>query len=362
MGRIYKGGVIGRTDGGDYGHGLHLGMAAVEDVDVVAVSDPVAAAREKVATQVGAVRTYADHREMLEKEDLDVVTVGPRWVDCHEELVLACIEAGCHVYCEKPMSSSLEGGDRMVAAAREAGVKLAVAHQAVYLPQVNHIKDLIDGGEIGELQAIYAHGKQDRRGGGEDMMVLGTHLFNLMRFFAGDVAWMSGQVSVGGKGIEPEDVREGGEPIGPIAGDSIDSFFSFKNGIRGFFDTRVYPEGGGKPYGMELVGSLGRLALRGGGVTEAFHYPHGVWTPEQDWLPLELEPIPLGDGNRRAILDLIEAAESDREPVSSGADAVMALEMILGVYESQITGARVRFPIRNREHPLVRFAHTQFKS
>jgi len=359
MGRIYKGGVIGRTGGGDYGHGLHLGMAGVEDVDVIAVSDPDSAAREKVATQVGAVRTYADYREMLETEGLDIVTVGPRWVDCHEELVLACVEAGCHVYCEKPMSSSLEAGDRMVAAARKAGVKLAVAHQAVYLPQVKCIKGMMDRGEIGELQAIYAHGKQDRRGGGEDMMVLGTHLFNLMRFFAGDVAWMSGQVTVGGKGIEPEDVREGSEPIGPIAGDSIDSFFLFESGIRGFFDTQVFPEGGGKPYGMELVGSRGRLALRGGGVTEAFHYPHAVWAPEEKWHALELEPIPLGDGNRRAILDLIDAAESGCEPVSSGEAAVKALEMILGVYESQITGARVRFPVRNREHPLARFLDTQ---
>ena len=106
---------------------------------------------------------------------------------------------------------------------------------------------------------------------------------------------------------------------------------------------------------MELIGDKGRIALRGGGVSEAYHYPHGVWEPSQNWKALQLEPIPLGDGNRRAILDLLEAAEVGREPVSSGRDAVKALEMILGVYESQITGARVRFPMAKREHPLSRF-------
>jgi predicted dehydrogenase len=352
--KVYRGGAIGRTGRGDYGHGLHLGMAALDCVDVVAVADPDEEGRTKAAVQVGATRTYEKYEEMLATEDLDVVTVGPRWVDCHEEMVLACIDAGCHVYCEKPMVPSLDVGDHLVCAAKNAGIKVAIAHQAVYLPQVGHVKKMIDNDEIGTLQAIHVHGKQDRRGGGEDMIVLGTHLFNLMRFFAGDVAWMSGQVTANGKGIEASDVREGGEPIGLIAGDSVDSFFVFESGVRGFFDTRAFPEGNGKPYGMELIGDKGRIALRGGGVTEAHHYPHGVWEPSQNWKAMQLEPIPLGDGNRRAILDLLEAVEVGREPVSSGRDAVKALEMILGVYESQITGARVQFPMKNREHPLSR--------
>lgn len=352
MSENYRGAAIGRTGQGDYGHGLHLGMAAADSVEVVAVADPDEAGRAKAAAAVGAGRTYEKYEEMLAYEDLDLVTVGPRWVDCHEDMVLACIEAGCHVYCEKPMAPSLVVGDRMVLAAEKAGVKLAVAHQAVYLPQVRHVKGMIDNGEIGELQAVYVRGKQDSRGGGEDMIVLGTHLFNLMRFFAGEVSWMSGQVTANGKEIGASDVREGREPIGLIAGDRIDSFFFFENGVRGFFETKVFPEGGGKPYGMELVGDRGRIALRGGGVSEAHLYPDAVWDPARSWRALRLEPIPLGDGNRRAVLDLLDSAEKGHEPASSGRDALKALEMILGVYESQITGARVPIPMANREHPL----------
>jgi predicted dehydrogenase len=64
--------------------------------------------------------------------------------------------------------------------------------------------------------------------------------------------------------------------------------------------------------------------------------------------------MPFSSGNNLAILDLIDAIENDRKPTSSAEDAVAALEMILGTYESQLTGKRVPFPIENREHPLQR--------
>ena len=68
---------------------------------------------------------------------------------------------------------------------------------------------------------------------------------------------------------------------------------------------------------------------------------------------------PLATGNRLAIVDLIDAVEQDREPVSSARDAVGALEMILGAYESQISGGRVAMPMERREHPLVAWRERQ---
>ena len=70
---------------------------------------------------------------------------------------------------------------------------------------------------------------------------------------------------------------------------------------------------------------------------------------------VELGSSTLHIGNQLAICDLIDAIENDREPLSSGRGAVAALEMILGAYESQITGKRVAFPMENRTHPLERF-------
>ena len=114
---------------------------------------------------------------MLEKETLDLVSVCPRWVPEHVDMVTACLEAGCSVYCEKPMTMSLADGDIIVETAKKHGLKVAVAHQAVYLPATHAIRQMLNDGKIGTVQAIYASGKQDHRGGGEDMIVSRyTHL------------------------------------------------------------------------------------------------------------------------------------------------------------------------------------------
>lgn len=85
-------------------------------------------------------------------------------------------------------------------------------------------------------------------------------------------------------------------------------------------------------------------------------YPHRVFDPDegaQQWEGLdEVADAPLSTGNDLAIVDLIDAVENDREPLSSARDAVAALEMILGAYEAQITGGRVQFPMQ-RQHPLT---------
>ena len=102
--KIYRVAAIGRTGKGNFGHNLHLGFLGLESVEFVAVADPDPAGREKARRETKAPAAYEDFRAMLEKERPDIVAVCPRWTDCHLEMVLACLEHGCHVYCEKPMT------------------------------------------------------------------------------------------------------------------------------------------------------------------------------------------------------------------------------------------------------------------
>ena len=356
--KIYRAAAIGHTGAGNYGHGLHTAYKNLENVEFIAISDIDESGRAKAVEESGAERSYADYRDMLEKESLDIVSVCPRWVTEHLDLVTACLEAGCSVYCEKPMTGSLAEGDSIVETARRNGLKVAVAHQAVYLPATHTIKQMLNDGKIGTVQAIYASGKQDRRGGGEDMIVLGTHLFNMMRFFVGDVDWMQSHVTIDGKEVSYGDDHEPTEPVGPVAGDCINSYFAFKSGVSGFFQSRR-DQGGTGRYGMEIVGSEGTFSLRGDVANRLMVYPYPVIVPshsDQEWEAIDLDDTPFFKGNELAILDLIDAIENDRKPISAAEDAVAALEMILGAYESQLTGHRVPFPIANREHPLSRGA------
>ena len=354
----YRAGAIGRTGQGNFGHGLHVPYQKIDCVDMIAVSDPNTAGREKAIADAGAQRGYADYRDMLAKEDLDIVSVCPRWVDCHEEKIVACIEAGCHVYAEKPLAGDLATTDRIVAAAEQHNRKIAVAHQAVYLRQLHQVRDLIRENQIGKLLSMHGYGKQDHRGGGEDMLVLGTHLFNMMRFLGGDPLWMTARVTVRDREIAPEDVREATEPIGAMAGDGVVSLFSFGDGVDGSFVSRANQSGKGQGYGLVLVGESGRIAISGGAEAISI-YEDGLWAPwrgGREWQVLDLAGDHLQEtGNYRAIIDLIDAIERDRAPISSDRDARWALEMIHGAYASQISGQRVVFPNPDRSHPLEKW-------
>ena len=162
--KIYRTAAIGHTGAGNYGHGLHLAYKGLENVEFIAVADPVEAGRKKAMAETGALRGYIDYHEMLDQEDLDIVSVCPHAITEHLDMVLACLEANCHVYCEKPITATLADGDTIVNAATGKGLKVAVAHQGVYLPSTQTIKKMLDEGKIGRIQAIYAHGKQDQRG------------------------------------------------------------------------------------------------------------------------------------------------------------------------------------------------------
>jgi predicted dehydrogenase len=126
--------------------------------------------------------------------------------------------------------------------------------------------------------------------------------------------------------------------------------------MAGYFVSRADQAGNGRSYGMEIVGEKGRIGLNGGANRIAL-FEQDVWVPwegDQGWTPLACEILPLGEGNRLAIRDLIEAIEQDREPIASARHAVGALEMIHGAYWAQITGKQVAFPLTDRTHPLAR--------
>src|SRR3984893_13742354 len=186
MAKTYRVAVIGRTGKGNYGHGLDVVWKAIDNVEIVAVADENEKGLAAAAARLGVQRAYADYREMLQKERPQIVSVADRWLDQHRDMVVACAEAGASIFLEKPMCRTLAEADEMIAACERHHVKLAIAHQTRYSPRLQRIRDLIGEGRLGDLLELRGRGKEDARGGGQDLMVLGTHIFDLMRFFAGD--------------------------------------------------------------------------------------------------------------------------------------------------------------------------------
>ena len=121
--KTYRAAAIGHTGAGNYGHGLHLPFQELDNIEFVAIADPDEAGRGEEMEKTGVERGYADYREMLDKEDLDIVSMGPRWTTDHLEMLLGCINAGCHVYSEKPMTATLAEGDQIVEAGKSGREK-----------------------------------------------------------------------------------------------------------------------------------------------------------------------------------------------------------------------------------------------
>jgi predicted dehydrogenase len=307
---------------------------------------------------------YGDYREMLEKERPQIVSVAPRWLDCHRDMVLACAEFGCHVFLEKPICQSLEQADEMIAALEKRNLKLAIAHQTRYSPTLQHVQKIIAEGKLGDILELRGRGKEDRRGGGEDLMVLGTHIMDLMRFFAGNPQWCFARVRDNGKLVTKNEIREGAEGIGLLAGDEIHAMYHFSGKTTGYFSTQRARDGVARRFGLHIYGSKGIITITTGALPEVWFIEDPSWQPgrsKAEWKPITGEgigkPENLTDsdhrfGNRLIALDLIRAIETDTQPEGSAYDGRAALEMILAVYESHRLNSPVELPLKNRKHPL----------
>jgi predicted dehydrogenase len=363
----YRVAVIGHTGRGNYGHGLDRVWSELPETQVVAVADADPKGLASAVNRLGSVKGFADYRAMLGEIKPDLVAVAPRWLDQHRDMVVAAAEAGVRgIYLEKPMCRSLAEADEMVDACENHGTKLAIAFQTRYSQKLPVVEKLLADGALGDVLEVRARGKEDRRGGGEDLWVLGTHMFNLMHHFAGAPQWCSGTVYRDGHPVTAADVREGPEGIGPLAGDSVHAMYRLESGATAYFDSTR--NGGGSPtrFGLQIFGSKGILQMfNTGHIPDVYFLPDSSWSPGRsgvDWIPVtsagvgEPEPLPNGGlhgGNILAVRDLIACVEDDRQPLTSIYAARTATEMIVSVFESHRLGKRVDFPLANRENPLT---------
>jgi myo-inositol 2-dehydrogenase/D-chiro-inositol 1-dehydrogenase len=109
---------------------------------LVAVADPIAGAFE------GAERVYTDVAQVWDDPEAEAVVIAAP-ARFHTDLVVAAARAGKHVFCEKPMATSLADADRAIEAVRAAGVTLQVGFNRRFAPDWQAARSLVDTGRIG---------------------------------------------------------------------------------------------------------------------------------------------------------------------------------------------------------------------
>jgi predicted dehydrogenase len=172
-----------------------------------AIADQNDSLAEEARRKLGFGKAYGDWRRLVEDPEVHVVDITtPNHL--HVDVALAALEAGKHVYCEKPMAVKVEDAQRMAAAAKKAGVQTLVAFNNVKTPAALVAKQIIDRGEIG--QPVRFRGRFDQGFFNDPLLPwswrcsrdlagtgalgdLGAHTVSVAQFLMGDITAVSAQ-------------------------------------------------------------------------------------------------------------------------------------------------------------------------
>ncbi|HBJ38335.1 MAG TPA: 3-chlorobenzoate-3,4-dioxygenase [Planctomycetaceae bacterium] len=360
--------VIGHTGRGDYGHGLDTAWLRIAETQIVAVADAdqagLTAAKKRLRVEAG----FLDYRELLETIRPEIVAVCSRHPDQHCDMIVAAAGAGAKaIYVEKPFCRTPAEADAISVACASSGTKLAIAHRNRYHPTLQAIDRLIAAGGIGKPLEIRGRGKGDRRGGAEDLWVLGSHVLNLVHYFGGVAKTCSAVLRQDGQPITAQHVRQGGEALGPIGGNELHARYEMSGGLVAYFDSIAGDGTASEGFGLRIIGSEGVIDIKCDQFPIAHLIPGNPWrkpTEPARWIEITSagvgKPEPIADltseisGHILPIRDLLGTLGTDRQPLCSIEEGAMTVEMICATFAShRAEGRRVEIPLANRENELT---------
>jgi predicted dehydrogenase len=148
----YRFGIIGTgIMGSAVGRVLKLHPGA----DIIALADPDSGRLKAGGEEFAVSALYADYKEMLNKENLDAVAVATP-DNFHKDPVAASLEAGCHVFVEKPLTTNQAEAEEIYRLVQKTGKKLQVDFNHRWLSPYHKVKELVIDGQVGEPLIAYA--------------------------------------------------------------------------------------------------------------------------------------------------------------------------------------------------------------
>jgi myo-inositol 2-dehydrogenase/D-chiro-inositol 1-dehydrogenase/scyllo-inositol 2-dehydrogenase (NAD+) len=313
--------------------------SSVEGARLVAMADPVDAAREAALRELGIEKGYADYRQALGDPAVDaVVVVTP--TAFHREIVVAAAEAGKHVLCEKPMAMTAEECSAMIAACDRARVKLQIGFMRRYHRDFVAAKEALDTGAIGEpvLVKSLTRGPSvpqpwmyDIAKSNGPLAEVNSHDIDTLRWFAGDD--FAEVYAIGGNYRSPEARTQH-----PEFYDNVAMTVRFTRGAQGMIDGA---QGVGYAYDArtEVVGTKGVLfvgALEKSTVVVCGSDSWIVAPAVRSWRDL------FADAYREEDRAFVRCILEDLAPTPSGRDGLEAVKAVNAGNRSIATGKPVR--------------------
>jgi predicted dehydrogenase len=318
---------------------------------LAAVASPSPGNADRLARRFGVPRAFTDYRHLLAQREIQMVVVGvPN--DLHCQVVLDAAAAGKHVVIEKPLCVSLADADRMIAACRQAGVKLMYAEELCFAPKYVRLKQLLDSGALGTPTLIKQSEKHDgphaahfwdvNRSGGGVTMDMGCHAIEFFR-------WMLGRPPIKSVYAQMSTQVHGARTRGD---DNAILILEFANGVICVAEES-WTKLGGMDDRAEVHGSAGVAyadLLHGNAIetysSRGYDYAVEKAGSTQGWSFTIYEEA-WNYGFHAEMAHFVDCVQHDRPPLVTGDDGRVVLEVIYAAYESARTGRKVELPFRS---------------
>ena len=326
---------VGLIGCGSMGASLAKACAGLERAEVVAVSDIVAEAAEKLGHELGA-EAYADNGDkILGRDDIaGVIVATPNYLHC--DGVVRAARAGKHVFSEKPLATNVADCDAIIAAVEQAGVKLQVGQVLRYLPLQAKTIELVRSGRYGEPIAISitrvgggygrawaAHWRNSHEQSGGILMEVNAHELDLMGHICGDAVSVCASAH--------RYLRQRMQTP-----DQVFMIVNFKRGAMGQLHSSS----------ASAIGEVNcRVQCREGAVLyRGSTLQHGKFGEEPE--TIESSEIEVENAVAREVREWVDAVLDDTPVTIPGSDGRKAVELAEAAYESARSGKPVRLPLK----------------
>lgn len=360
----------------------------VPGAEIFAVVSPTGDHARQFARKHGIPHAFNDLDRFLAVSELDMVVIGcPNDLHCH--VTERAAAAGKHVVCEKPLATTLEEADRMIAACRRAGVLLMYAEELCFTPKYVRLKRLVDEGAIGLPYLIKQSEKHDgphspwfwdvSRSGGGVTMDMGCHAFEFFRWMLGKPHSAETSRDAGGADEAGRQTRSHETPAGEIVplvkpravsvyadmgtfvhrdrtrGDDnsiIIVRFACDHGEVVGMAEESWAKKGGMDDTAEVYGS--------GGVAYAdLLQGNAILTYSETGYAYAVEKAGITRGWSFAVFEemwnygfpqefahFVDCVANGKTPLETGEDGRAVLEIILAAYQSAAEGRRITLPVQ----------------
>lgn len=294
---------------------------------------------------------FTNYKKMIEEHpELELVAIATD-SGVHAEIALYCIDHGINVIVEKPMAMSMQDANEMIKRSEAKGVKLSVCHQNRFNIAVQEMRKALDSGRFGQLshgsinvrwnrnKAYYEQapwrGKWASDGG--SLMNQCIHGIDLLRWMMGDEV----EEVYGVTRQRFHDYLEC-EDIGMAV-------LKFKNGAVGTIEgtVNVYPKNLEET--LYLFGETGTVKLGGTSCNniDVWNFSDADVEDNEKVGLQEATSNVYGNGHTSLYADVIDSIKNNRRPYVDAYAGRNALEIVLAIYKSQLTGMPVKLPLEN---------------